>query len=524
MYFVAADIYRNSFRFCSTLSSNVRVRFAPSPTGSLHLGGLRTAFYNFLYAKKNNGKFILRIEDTDQKRVKAGSVQNLNAMLKWCGLHPDESSEVGGPFSPYVQSERLAIYREKVNVLLKMGFAYRCFCSETRLTVLKKEAQANRVNHGYDNKCRHLTSSEEQGLLNKGLPYTVRFKVPERPVTHTDIVYGENTYNLSVNEGDFIILKSDGFPTYHFSCVVDDHLMEISHVLRGTEWLISTPKHILMYEAFGWTPPKYAHLPLLVNSDRTKLSKRQESIGVEYFKNKGYFPDALLSFLAAAGGGFGKQEGCFACDLETLSSKFQLENMNTGSCIVDFRKLDLFNHDYIVKQLSNENTANALLQKLRCILKEKYGERYEREENNLPDSYMMKILLGYKDRLNNLQEFVEGDMAYLWTASDIKSILKIVGELKVSDSVVDGWKSIAALLESLPDPDFTQDSLTEKLKETACIGRIPYVHLMRSLRVLLTGQKDGPGVSEILVMLGKSRSINKINAVLDEVTENVVRC
>ncbi|KFM67941.1 putative glutamate--tRNA ligase, mitochondrial, partial [Stegodyphus mimosarum] len=269
-------------RCYGSLHSNVRVRFAPSPTGFLHLGGLRTAFYNYLFARKNEGKFILRIEDTDQKRVKPASVENLYSMLKWTGLVPDESPECGGPFGPYVQSQRLLHYKEKADYLLESGAAYRCFCSEVRLEILKKEAMQNRANYGYDNKCRHLTTAEVDNLLQEGRPYTIRFKISSGPVSHDDVIFGRYTYDVSENEGDFIIMKSDGFPTYHFACVVDDHLMQISHVLRGTEWLISTPKHILLHQALSQQPPKFAHLPLLVNSDGTKLSKRQESLGVEY--------------------------------------------------------------------------------------------------------------------------------------------------------------------------------------------------------------------------------------------------
>lgn len=519
MLLVIRTINRCSLYFCRSFHSNIRVRFAPSPTGFLHLGGLRTAFYNYLFAKKNNGKFILRIEDTDQKRVKPDSVQNLMSMLKWTDLLPDESPESGGPFAPYIQSERLEIYKEKASILLQSGAAYRCFCSETRLNLLKKEAQLRNLNRGYDNKCRNLTSSEQKQLLSEGKTFTIRFKIPIGEIVHKDIVYGESTHNLSENEGDFIIMKSDGFPTYHFSCVVDDHLMQISHVLRGTEWLVSTPKHIMMYQAFGWIPPSYAHLPLLINSDRTKLSKRQDASSIEYFKNKGYFPESLLNFLAVAGGGFGRQEGCHVHSIDILSSKFQLENVNTSSCIVDMKKLDVFNHSYIVQQLSKEDTASILIKKLRKILKEKYGYRYEMEEKNLPDSYILKILLLYRDRLNNLHEFVERDMDYVWTVLDLNNILKRIKELKISDNIVNGWKTVASTLAVLPESEFKQENITNKLKDLCSTENIPYVPLMRSLRILLTGQKDGPGVAEILVMLGKQRSLSKFNFVLDGINK-----
>ncbi|KAG8193687.1 hypothetical protein JTE90_024049 [Oedothorax gibbosus] len=504
-----------SLRHYVSLAS-VRVRFAPSPTGFLHLGGLRTAFFNYLFARKNKGKFILRIEDTDQKRLKPGSVENLYSMLQWTGLVPDESPFVGGSYGPYIQSQRLNLYQEKVEELIKTGSAYRCFCSETRLDILKKEALRQHSNWGYDNKCRNLDATEIENFLKEDKPYTIRFKIPKGSVTHKDMVFGTQTYDVSENEGDFIIMKSDGFPTYHFACVVDDHLMQISHVLRGTEWLISTPKHILMHQALGWEPPTFAHLPLLTNSDRTKLSKRQDSIGIENFKEKGYSSIALLNFLANAGGGFGKQEGCINYDLETLSSKFNLENVNMGSCIVDLRKLDLFNHNYLIQQLSSETSASNLIKDLRKLLKKKYGLRYEKEEVNLSDSYIKKIILCYKDRMNTLEHLTGPDMEYLWTTVEWDDILEKIATLKIQDSVLSSLKTVSRILSSMPESEFTGEKLNVKLKDMCKELNLKYSALMRALRVLLTAQKDGPGVAEILEMLGQKRTLEKIKFVTEK--------
>ncbi|GIY39140.1 probable glutamate--tRNA ligase, mitochondrial [Caerostris darwini] len=505
-----------SLRYFNTVSSDVRVRFAPSPTGVLHLGGLRTAFFNYLFARKNQGKFILRIEDTDRKRIKPGSREILNGMLEWSGIIPDESPEMGGQYGPYVQSERLQIYHEKADLLLKSGAAYRCFCSETRLEILRKEALHTRESRGYDNKCRHLDPSEIDQLLKEGKSYTIRFKIPEGPISHSDIVFGQQTYNVSENEGDFIILKSDGFPTYHFASVVDDHLMKISHVLRGTEWLISTPKHILLYQALNWQPPKFAHLPLLTNSDRSKLSKRQESIGIEYFKDKGYSPIALLNFLGVAGGGFGRQEGFITYDLPSLCAKFNLESVNTGSCIVDLRKLDIFNHNYLIQQLSDETSTAHLIQELRAILKKKYGKRYENEQKNLSDSYIKKILLCYKDRMCTLNHLTEPDMEYIWTTVEWEEISEKLTSLNISPSIVAKLKSVADFLSSLPNAEFTQDNLNNNLKNMSKDLNVPFSSLMRALRVVLTAQKNGPGVSEIIDILGKKRCLEKIYFVVEK--------
>ncbi|XP_054719408.1 probable glutamate--tRNA ligase, mitochondrial [Uloborus diversus] len=494
--------------------SDVRVRFAPSPTGCMHLGGLRTAFYNYLFAKKNKGKFILRIEDTDQKRVKAESISNFHSVLQWTGLIPDEGPDVGGSFGPYIQSERLKLYQENAEILVKSGSAYRCFCSETRLELLRKESMRNRQNRGYDNKCRHLTASEIEDLMSKNASFTIRFRIPDKSISHDDLIFGNYTYNVAENEGDFIILKSDGFPTYHFACVIDDHAMRISHVLRGMEWLISTPKHIMMFHTFGWNPPKYAHLPLLVNSDRTKLSKRQESVSIEYFKEKGYFPEALLNFLAVAGGGFGKQEGCIVYDLDTLCSKFDVESMNTNSCIVDLRKLDLFNHNYLAKQLENHHSVNALIQWLRTALRDKYGKRYEGEESNISDAYIKKILLCHKDRINNLLELMSDDMEYLWTQRNVDSVISTLSELKVKDTALQALPSVAESLSNVSETEFNEENTVLLVKDVSKQLKVPYAHLMRALRIVLTGKKDGPGVGEILFMLGKERSLEKIESVV----------
>lgn len=286
-----SGLWRRSLSAASSSSELVRVRFAPSPTGHLHLGGFRTALYNYLWAKSHGhdrGRFILRIEDTDQTRLVPGAAEKLERILEWTGLVPDESPLKGGDFGPYVQSQRLHLYSEAVERMLESGHAYRCFCTERRLELMKRESTRLRVNHKYDRRCLTLSESEIQEKLSQGIPHTVRLKIRPFPESFSDLIYGDVSFNVFELEGDPIILKSDGFPTYHLANVVDDHWMNITHVLRGVEWQISTPKHILLYEALGWNPPKFAHLPLIVNSDGTKMSKRQNDIQVEHYKDQGY--------------------------------------------------------------------------------------------------------------------------------------------------------------------------------------------------------------------------------------------
>ncbi|KAJ8941090.1 hypothetical protein NQ314_010495 [Rhamnusium bicolor] len=285
--------YKRILNIRTYKTDNVRVRFAPSPTGFLHLGGLRTALYNYLFARKYNGKFILRIEDTDQSRVVAGATEQLQDDLKWSGIEIDESPWQGGNFGPYLQSQRLQIYRKHVDILLTNGSAYHCFCTDKRLQLLRRESLRLQEVPKYDNRCRHLTADVARSRLEKGDISCIRFKVG-------------NMQKQLFNIGDPVIIKSDGFPTYHFANVVDDHLMRITHVLRGVEWQISTTKHILLYRAFNWKPPLFGHLPLLMNVDGTKLSKRQGDIRVSHYKENHIFPLALINFIVQSGGGFTK--------------------------------------------------------------------------------------------------------------------------------------------------------------------------------------------------------------------------
>ncbi|XP_073697769.1 nondiscriminating glutamyl-tRNA synthetase EARS2, mitochondrial [Garra rufa] len=281
-----------------------RVRFAPSPTGFLHLGGLRTALYNYLFAKQRGGVFILRLEDTDRTRLVPGAADAIEDMLEWAGIPPDESSRRGGDYGPYVQSERLPLYSQAASSLLRTGHAYYCFCSNQRLDLLKREAQRSGHVPRYDNRCRRLRPEQVRQKLAEGVPHAVRFKLDAGAEPFRDQIFGWTRHDVAAVEGDPVILKADGFPTYHLANVVDDHHMRVSHVLRGSEWLISTVKHLQLFRALSWTPPAYAHLPLLLNRDGSKLSKRQGDIFIQRFRERGVLPEALLDIVTHAGSGF----------------------------------------------------------------------------------------------------------------------------------------------------------------------------------------------------------------------------
>ncbi|HYQ86845.1 MAG TPA: glutamate--tRNA ligase, partial [Bacteroidota bacterium] len=335
-----------------TKNGKTRVRFAPSPTGYLHVGGLRTALYNYLYARQHEGVFVLRIEDTDRTRRVEGAVESLIGTLQWAGLHYDEGPDIGGAFGPYVQSERLPIYRAHVDQLLAEGNAYRCFCTPDRLEEMRKQQERAKMSPRYDRRCLILDRHEIEENIAKGIPFAVRMKVPRgEAIRFHDLI--RETVDFSSDElDDQILLKSDGYPTYHLANVVDDHLMEISHVIRGEEWLPSTPKHVLLYRFFGWQAPEMAHLPLLLNPDRSKLSKRQGDVAVEEYREKGFLPEALVNFVALLGWNPGDERELFS--LDDLVKEFSIERVGKSGAIFNIDKLVWLNSQHLRKKSDTE--------------------------------------------------------------------------------------------------------------------------------------------------------------------------
>uniref|UniRef100_A0A0C9PHM4 Nondiscriminating glutamyl-tRNA synthetase EARS2, mitochondrial n=1 Tax=Fopius arisanus TaxID=64838 RepID=A0A0C9PHM4_9HYME len=392
----------------------VRVRFAPSPTGQLHLGGLRTALYNYLFARKNDGTFILRIEDTDQSRLQVGAMEKLQEDLLWAGIIPDEGPIAGGPSAPYVQSKRLNLYQEQVEKLLENGSAYYCFCSERRLEMMRKEAIKAGEVPKYDNRCRHLEKDVINTKISRQEPRCIRFKLPDKSTTFHDMVYGDLTINQT--EGDPVIIKTDGFPTYHFANVVDDHFMEISHILRGVEWQTSTGKHLQIYNAFGWTPPQFGHLPLILNADGTKLSKRQGDITVDAFRKDGIFPLALLNYITYAGGGFQREEG-FQSVCHTyadLIHQFDVERINTSSSKLHHDKLLEFNKLELSNLLDDTDNLGFLVHKMQKMILQTFPDRRNDGSLQMDEHHMITILQWARNRITKLNDLVSTDLAFLW--------------------------------------------------------------------------------------------------------------
>lgn len=330
----------------------VRVRYAPSPTGMQHIGGVRTALFNYLYAKSKGGKFILRLEDTDRTRYDEKYVKNLYDTMEWLGIDWDEGGDKGGEYGPYVQSERFELYKEYANKLIENGEAYYCFCDAERLDRIRKIQTENKMAPGYDRNCRHLTPEEVKANLDAGKPYVIRLKVPmEGETKFSDHILGDIVWKNEDISPDPVLLKSDGFPTYHLANIVDDHMMKISHVMRAQEWIPSTPLHVQMYKSFGWEHPEFCHLPMVNGADGKKLSKRHGSTSLNEFRARGYLPKAIVNYVAMLGCSY--IEGQEFYTLDELAKNFKLEHLNKAPAVFDYKKLEYYNGNYI-RQMSAE--------------------------------------------------------------------------------------------------------------------------------------------------------------------------
>jgi len=494
----------------------VRVRFAPSPTGPLHMGGVRTALYNYLFARKNGGAFILRIEDTDQTRFVPGAEEYIIESFKWCGIDFDEGVTKGGEFGPYRQSERKEMYREYADRLIQSGNAYYAFDTPEELTEIRKQFEAEKKTFTYDAEQRKnlhnsLTLDEQKvtELINNGTPYVIRFKMPEnRIVEMNDEIRGRVEVNTQVLD-DKILFKSDGMPTYHLANVVDDHLMQITHVIRGEEWLPSLPLHVLLYEAFGWEAPVFAHLPLLLKPDgKGKLSKRDgDRLGFPVFplqwtdpksgevsrgyREDGYFPEAFINMLALLGWNPGDDREFFT--LEELVEAFSLDKVGKSGARFDQEKAKWFNHHYLVNK-SNEELAKLFLP----VLKEKNAD---------PGDKDVAFIIGLvKERVNFVQELWE-QSSFFFTAPeeyDPKTVKK-------------RWKSYSFdQMTELKDvlskvTEFTTENTEKAVKEWIEAKEYGMGAVMNAFRLLIVGAAKGPHLFDIIAVIGKEETLDRID-------------
>ena len=467
----------------------VRTRFAPSPTGYMHIGNLRTALYGYLYAKKEGGKFILRLEDTDSKRYVAGAVQIIYDTLKDAGIRYDEGPDIGGDYGPYIQSERAAIYKEYAEKLVKLGGAYYCFCDKERIDSLKDENGVGR----YDKHCLHLSKEEIAEKLAAGVPYVIRQNVPEEGSgSYEDLVYGTVTVDFKDIE-DGVLLKSDGMPTYNFANVVDDHLMGITHVIRGSEYLSSTPKYNLMYDAFGWERPTYIHLPPIMKNAHEKLSKRNGDASYQDLVDKGYIKEAIINYIALLG--WSPKSNQEKMSLKELEENFSLSGINKSPSIFDEPKLRWLSGEYIRAMSAEEFKAVALpfLQKSKA-----YG-RYDEDQLLKMLQSRVDVLEGIPSKVDFLEEYGEIDPALYFNK-------KMKSDAEIAKAVLPKAADVFKNLDKFENAELYAALVALAQEQGMKNGQVLWC-----VRIALTGKENTPGgASEMAELLGRERSLERL--------------
>lgn len=481
--------------------SEVRVRFAPSPTGYLHIGGARTALFNWLFARKMGGKLILRIEDTDTQRLKEDSVSQILTSLKWLGLNWDEGPEVGGDCGPYYQSERQEIYTKYAQQLLDSGKAYYCFCTAEDLEAAREKQRQAKQPFRYARTCRDIPMEEAKKRAAAGEPYSIRIKIPvEGSITVHDLIHGDVTFNMDQFD-DFVIVKSNGMPTYNFAVVVDDHLMGMTHVLRAEEHLSNTPKQLLIYEALGFEPPKFGHMPMILAPDRSKLSKRHGATSVEEFQAQGYLPEAIVNYLTLLGWGPGDEREIF--DLQETVKLFELEQMSKKAAVYDTKKLTWMNGQYL-SQLPLENI---LPEAKKFFLKDGLVTEQWLEENA---EYFAKLVDTVRVRVKTLQEVADAAVYFFKDveAYDEKGVSKHFN----ADAAALLEKCAAALEADSVFNLASTEAIYNKIAEENGLSLGKVIH---PTRLALTGRTVSPGMFDVMVLLGKEKTIARILKAVD---------
>ena len=487
--------------------SKIRTRFAPSPTGFLHIGGLRTALFNYLLAKSQGGRVILRIEDTDQKRKVEGAMEKLIEILDWTGLRFDEGPRLeaakiveAGSFGPYIQSRRVAIYQKYAKKLVDKSKAYYCFCSPEKLSRLRAQQQAEKKPPRYDRHCRNLDKKEVEARLLSGEKYVIRQKMPlEGEVVVRDELRGDIKFQAQELE-DHVLLKSDGMPTYQLAVVVDDHLMEITHVVRGDDWLPSFPKNILLYRSFGWEPPKFIHIPLTLNKEGGKLSKRQGDVAVEDYKKDGYLPQALLNFCALLG--WHPKDDREILSLEELVKEFKIKDMGISPAVFDRAKLEYIN-GYYIRQTDLEELTDLCLPYLRDNLKNASCARKKERH------FIKKIVKLEQERLKRLSEIAELTKFFFVGQPEYEAELLVWKKMTLTE-VRKNLEKIYELLEKIPNDFWTDDSIEDAVMTYIKAKELKVGEYLWPMRAALTGQPTSPGPFEVAEILGKEETLQRI--------------
>lgn len=485
---------------------SVRVRFAPSPTGYVHIGGLRTALYNYLFAQKNKGTYLLRVEDTDQSRFVEGAMEGMIDVMEWAGVPHAEGPMLvdgkvveKGEFGPYIQSQRNDIYKEHAEKLLETGKAYYCFCSRERLDAVREAQKAEGKTPKYDGLCRGLSYEEAKTKVAAGEPHVVRLRMPENTdISFNDMIRGTVTVNTAEID-DQVLIKTDGFPTYHLAVIVDDHYMGITHVVRGEEWLISTPKHVFAYEAFGWEAPTFVHLPVILNKEKKKLSKRQGDVAVEDFKKKGYLAEALINYVALVGWSPEDNQEIFSMD--ELIEKFSFERVSKSGGVFDLDKLNWVNNHYI-KEADLDRIVDG------CMPFVVEAGLMTVDELNDKREWFASIVDLMRERFNRLMDVTEHMSLFL--EDDVTPENDEAKEMVEMEHVPEILAAFSAKLEALDvlEPALLKAALKEVQKETGYKGK----NLFMPTRIAITGQLHGPDLNRMMAILGKETVLKRLAA------------
>lgn len=483
-----------------------RLRFAPSPTGYVHIGGLRTALYNYLYAKQNEGTYLIRVEDTDQTRFVEGAIEGMINSMQWAGVVHDEGPFIDekthqvvekGEFGPYIQSHRLELYKKHSDQLIESGHAYNCFCTKERLEQVREKQKSKGLTPKYDGHCRELSKAEVDEKLAAGLPHVVRLKLPEgRVIEFNDVIKGHIAVNTD-DMDDQVLMKTDGFPTYHMAVVVDDHFMGITHVVRGDEWLISTPKHIYTYEAFGWEAPEFVHLPVILGQSKKKLSKREGDVSVEDFKRKGYLPEALINYIALVG--WSPDDGEEIMDMQTLINKFSFDRVSKSSGVFDVEKLNWMNNQYI---------RNYDLDQLTVLSKSYFVESGFASESEFDEEFTKykNIVDILRERLNKLNEISD-----YYNLFNVNTIVLEDDEAREMIEMPHVPQMLSCFSEKISEIDaITSEDVKRLLKEVQKETGHKGKNLFMPVRVALTGQVHGPDIAKVMEVIGSANTIERI--------------
>jgi len=483
---------------------SVRVRYAPSPTGLQHIGGVRTALFNYFFARANKGTFILRIEDTDQGRYTDEALQDLYDTFAWLGIHWDEGPDVGGKFAPYIQSERTELYRKYAEQLVADGHAYYCYCTPERMEKLRADQAAAKSGQGYDRHCRTLSAAQIADAKASGISPVIRFKVPlEGSTTISDLLLGDiERGNADINP-DPVLLKSDGFPTYHLANVIDGHFMEITHILRAQEWIPSGPLHVLLYQAFGWDVPKYCHLPMVMGTDGQKLSKRHGSTAVREFRTQGYLPEAIINYISLIGWSYDDSREFFSVkDLEEL---FSLEKLSKSPGVFDYKKLEWFNGSYI-RLKTPQTLADDIVPWLTA----------EGIISDPPTAGEMTMLMQaiplIQERLHLLSE-APAVVRFLFKGVGDYDPAELIPKKGTKETALKILQGVSDIIAAVPDGD-------EAVNEAAFRTRaeelgVKLGDLMMPIRVALTGSRVSPPLFGSISLLGKETSLDRVQKAIE---------